>query len=389
MNNKFDFNAAKFDFWPIYETIKEYYSIGVVDEEDRGHSLCVDYAGFKKREEIIDENLLNQKNYKERWGKFVNFLKKEVNKGIRGSIYMPQPCFSGYITLKATKNEQYEYRKELHFCISLLGPYYTIYGLDTSALMLEADKWPPSSAERQYRRYEKTHVVTVSPYFEYEELFLLLSQKIEQWFPAHRMVPFKVNKMRLKGLLIEGRTSKVGANSIHHALFSSDLDFSAVTRGDEYYGYDKWLKKEIADEYARNSEILGLRKLQAESRISSDDISLHKLWKLKSYKVLPLVKEAGIGMFSFDLYKLLDLTDCQTLIYTLRDEAGVKSFDYELTDNAIIAKKAKPDVKSKLKISRLTAAELELTLYIDFSESKLRNKGDVVEMLFEQYTGNK
>lgn len=69
------------DFTLISDTIKEYYPI---DRAKRLTSKTVSSSsGFKKMGKLVDAEFLNQKAYREKWGKLTSHLKK-----IFKSLYM-------------------------------------------------------------------------------------------------------------------------------------------------------------------------------------------------------------------------------------------------------------------------------------------------------------
>lgn len=243
METDFSFNPEQYDFWSVYETMKKYYPLGI---KDPGGIDCLfdQYPGQEAMREIIGENLVEQKNYRERWTKFKNTLKGNLKKPVQSTSILFAPCFSGLVLLKHKKDTEAIHRKELHFAVSLLGPFYTIFGMDSTTILLEREDKPRELFEgedaRQY--FEAVHAVTVSPYKEYEAPFLRLQQNITERFEGYKFVPYAINVMKLEGLHIS--YSSYGDNTdgtIYKALFNHLLDTEVMVRGDSYYGCDEWI----------------------------------------------------------------------------------------------------------------------------------------------------
>ena len=133
----FSFNHKAFNYWPIYDAIKKYYPIGLpfafsVDTQDFYRS----YPGIVELDRILIDNTHSNKNYRERWVKFEKQLKNEFGKVVEGTTHGQAPSYSGFVILEKRKAKELTVRKELHCSISYMGPFYTIYGLDTTSVLL-------------------------------------------------------------------------------------------------------------------------------------------------------------------------------------------------------------------------------------------------------------
>lgn len=217
--------VTKHDFRSVLRTIKEYYPIenpdGFDEESVRG------FTGVERMEEIVYNNFYIQKNYRERWGGFRKFLKKGIKEHFRETMIAFYPCYSGVVTLKAEKFQEYTLRKEVHIYISLLGPYYTIVGVDRAEM------------ESLDGAFSANMALTVSPFLEFGVAFLNLQEKISDYFPDFKFVPYRIGKRELKGISLVNQ-SHPKQDTVFSALFRpEDLYYSKV-RGDERYGYDDW-----------------------------------------------------------------------------------------------------------------------------------------------------
>lgn len=230
MKEYFSFDTEAYDYWPIIDTIKKYYPLGI--EKDDPMSSIKD-PSRKKLEEIIIKNIHEKSGL---WAIYDNLhtdIVTDLNKEFIGTTYGQSPSFSGEVVLNKFENENVWYRKKLCFAISLIGHFYTIYGIDETAI-----KYP----ERKNYSYYKINAVTTSPFEEFEIPFLYLQKKIEEKWQEYRLVPFYINKMYVRGLSVP--QIQLDENTIYHAPFNHLLfymDFNISKRGNESYGYESWL----------------------------------------------------------------------------------------------------------------------------------------------------
>jgi hypothetical protein len=132
-NSMLCFNSEKFDFWKIYDAIKRFYPIGV--QKDRSKTYF-SYPGLKELEDIVVDNIHNDNHFIERWTNFTTDIQKEIRKEIVGTTNGQAPSFSSYILLETTYTDNLARTKELHFFVSLVGPFYTIIGQDNNTVTL-------------------------------------------------------------------------------------------------------------------------------------------------------------------------------------------------------------------------------------------------------------
>lgn len=232
MQLSFSFNCEEYDLWEIYETIKKYYPIGISREE--GIGIYFEYSGIKELEKIIVENIHDDKKYNENWGAFTEELGIELNLKMEGTTYGQAPSFSSSIILESNKMGVCHHTKELHFSVSLIGNFFQIYGLDRT-LIREINL---------SRGYSVINVVTTSPFEEFKETFEIVEKKIQEKYPTHRIIPFAFGQAIINGLQVRYVDAEIC--SINMALFNhflSEENISKSTRGNKYYGIDKWKKQ--------------------------------------------------------------------------------------------------------------------------------------------------
>jgi|3_EtaG_2_1085321.scaffolds.fasta_scaffold23077_2 hypothetical protein len=241
ISNKFSFNSHRFNLWEIYESIKNYYPIGVPRGEN-GRGIFFEYAGVKKLEKLVMDNVHDEKNFNSRWTSYMHELEKKLNKEIIGTTYGQAPSFSSSVIVERNVMGNCSHLKELHFSLSLVGNFFSIYGLDSTRILDEKDS---SSG------YRAANVITGSPYKEFKKDFLILENSIRERFPNHKMVPFAFGQQIIDGLRV--RYSDAEVCSVHMAIFNdfvqpkNNLRFTqgyvvGHTRGDIYYGLDDWIK---------------------------------------------------------------------------------------------------------------------------------------------------
>jgi hypothetical protein len=125
--------------------------------------------------------------------------------------------------------------KELHFFVSLVGPFYTIVGQDNNAIKID-----------DIRSCRSTNYLIVSPEKEFAETFKFLCDKIEPRFKGYRFVPFEICQQTIDGL--EVRYTEKNLNSIFHALFNDHIDLLDWRKvGNEYFKSEDWIREDYVD----------------------------------------------------------------------------------------------------------------------------------------------
>jgi hypothetical protein len=235
MTENFSFNIKAHNFWSIYESIKNYYPIGI---ENDYPGIFFDYWGIKNLEEIVAARVHDAKNYQLEWKDYCDELSEEIKLPIVGTTYGQAPSFSAYIELKKENGVSCDYSEELHFAVSFVGSFYSIIGQSTTVVHHLKDEG------RSY--YPVVNRITVSPDKHSEKYFNFLKAKLESRFKGHRFVPYYINKQILQGLRVRYRDDKI--NRIYHALFNDIVRFSGqenhepLIMGDEFYRYEEWAR---------------------------------------------------------------------------------------------------------------------------------------------------
>lgn len=226
------FNSDKFDFWTIYEAIKRFYPIGVNRDENK---MYLSYPGLKELEDIVVDNIHDDSHFIERWDNFTKDIEKEIGKEIIGTTYGQAPSFSSFVLLDTVFVDDLTRTKELHFFVSLVGPFYTIVGQDNNAVKID-----------EHKIYRSTSYLVISPEKEFADIFKLLCEKIETRFKGFRFVPFEICQQTIEGLSV--RYTDENLNSVFHALFNNHVDLTIWRKiGNDYFKSEDWIKENYVD----------------------------------------------------------------------------------------------------------------------------------------------
>jgi hypothetical protein len=223
-----NFNAQTHNFWPIYNAIVKFYPIGLRRDEE---SIFFDYPGIKELEQIVVNVIHKQDEFYQSWLAFQRDVASISNKQCQGTTMGQQPALSTDLILEKIETENI---KKLRINLSLVGKFYTIYGIDESA-----------SLERQdgqvIRSYYATNTVTVSPYKEFEQPFKEVQSLLEARFHEYKFVPFAIHSMIITGLRVKYSDKEIC--TVYDALFNGNLDYlgeMTFKRGSIHYGYEEY-----------------------------------------------------------------------------------------------------------------------------------------------------
>ena len=226
------FNSDKFDFWKIYEAIKHFYPIGIKKDDNK---MYYSYTGLKELKDIVVDNTHDENHFNERWRNFTKDIEKEIGKEIIGTTYGQAPSFSSFVLLDTVSVDNLTRTKELHFFVSLVGPFYTIIGQDNNTVKLDENK-----------NYRSTSYLVVSPENEFADPFKLLCDKIENRFIGFHFVPFELCQQTIDGLDVHYSDEKL--NSVFHALFNNHVDLTVWRKiGNDYFKSEDWIKEGYVD----------------------------------------------------------------------------------------------------------------------------------------------
>lgn len=379
---EFQADLADHNFQEVFDTIKEYYPIEQQYKNYKPEALR-DFPGYQKIGQLIEENFVNKKNYKERWTSLSKYLRTSLKKRVVSTNGLFDCCASGEVIMDEFKSKEYTKTKKLCYYISLLGPYYTIYGMDSSDVVLPTKISNFESDEIRVVPYSAEHVVTISPVFEYETLFVQLQNKIKERFTGYKFIPYSTGISSIPGISWRYSSEDDSAednrhkNNIYAALFGLKVKPKCRYRGEKNYGFFDWLKPLSVEE-------LELSNLIKENiRITANDsgkVSIHKVWKLKSWKKLPVEPNLG-GMWGIDFIEILDLTSPQTVIVTAGDRKTPSSCAYSIENGKLIFNE-----HIFFEIEHVTNAQLSVIMHINLPFGTQDHSAPVVELFYNVLT---
>ena len=228
----FHFNSTKFNFWQIYDSIKRFYPIGV--KKDDGNTYF-SYPGLKELKDIVIDNIHNDNNFIERWHCFTKNIEKEIGKKIIETTNGQAPSFSSYVLLDTASLDNLTRTKELHFFVSLVGPFYTVIGQDNISITLADGK-----------TFMSTNYLVVSPEIEFAKVFKLVCEKIEGQFKGFRFVPYEICQQTIEGLSVH--YSDENLNAVFQALFSDYIDLKIWRKiGNHYFKSEDWINDDYLE----------------------------------------------------------------------------------------------------------------------------------------------
>lgn len=211
-------------FAEIGQAIKNLYPIGLHVDDPQYN----EYPGIKKIAAVIEQNMTDNKRFNEPWKAFLKQLKSTAKKRVQNCGYAHELAFSGELILERYQDKSFSRTKKIVFSVSLISPYYTIYGLDETGIKDILRERPVE--------YRAINVITVSPYKEFEDKFNFLKSEIEQWFSGYKFIPVRICFSYIKEL----RTPSSYPNecTVHNALFNNPFDYydKPHFRGEIYYG---------------------------------------------------------------------------------------------------------------------------------------------------------
>ncbi|MFA0964869.1 hypothetical protein AB9P05_23875 [Roseivirga sp. BDSF3-8] len=233
-------DTEEYDYSTIYETIKRYYPPA---EKGLTAGDLLKTKEYERYNRLLRSNFQDKVYYKEKWKAFKAYLKGGLDKPVRETTAVLYPCYSGAITIEKKTSGNLTYIKELHFFISLLGPYYSLIGLDRLEVTLpDLLRTAEQELRERNRLYHSRVALTISPCYEYERPMKALARLIGAQFPEYRQVPFALASREWTHTALYTPDSH-SATLIFHALFGRHFPLTEKVRGDETAGCEDWRKE--------------------------------------------------------------------------------------------------------------------------------------------------
>lgn len=357
------------DFTLIADTVKEYFPVN--KPKRLTSKTVVSSPGFKKIGKIVNEEFLNQKAYREKWGKLTSNLKKVFKMPVHGHPDLSSGGFFGEIIIEEEKKPDFIRQKSLEFYVSILGPFFSIHGVDSSIALLEIESRVPDFNKGNFAA---TNAITISPVFEYQEVFSKLEDELRSFFPGYLFVPYAVGMTTVKNISVADELRDPRClDTVYEALFGLGAVHDALTRGDKYYGTRDW-DKPLNKKEKSLIDLISQHILEPPK-----EVTIHKVWKLQESKQLDTFKIKGNLMFSIDLFDVIDLTDRSKFIMMSKARKAPSSGKYKIR-NEVIGIHA----NFSLRIVALSKTSLTLNLILNLEHGNVSAKGEAMELTFVQ-----
>jgi hypothetical protein len=357
------------DFTLIADTIEKYFPAN--KSRRLTPKTVATSPGFKKIGKIVNEEFLNQKAYREKWGKLTSNLKKALKKPVYGNPDLGGGGFVGEVIIEEDKTPDFIRKKALKFYVSILGPFFTIHGVDSSIALLEFE-----SGARGFTKgnFAATNAITLSPVFEYKEVFNKLEDELRSFFPGYLFVPHVIGMSTIKNISVADELRDPRSlDTIYEALFGTVAVHDCLTRGDQRYGMNDWEK-------SLNKKEKSLIDVISQHIITAPkEITIHKVWKLQGSKRLETLKISGNLMFGVDLFDVIDLTDMSKFILISRKRGAPSAGKYKINNEVI-----KINSNLSFRIVELSKTSLTLNLILNFENGGVSVNGEAMELKFVQ-----
>lgn len=194
-------------FIDLYETIVKYYPIGI----DALDPVYQDYHGIKSLQELKINKLKSNKF--EEWKSFIERIKGDKANVLESSSEsgLYDCCYSGNLLLKKERCNSMIYFQEICFHVSVLGPYYFVYGKDSIAVVNNGTQV----------NFEP--IIFIAPIKHYEFWFEYIRKKIQDEFTEYHFIPYSLLAERVKSLSVGDVAGQPKCDaSIFQAIFNNE-----------------------------------------------------------------------------------------------------------------------------------------------------------------------
>lgn len=207
----------------LYSSIKYYYPI--IDEES-GSTFDDEENKTDRRKNVISISLQNLNEYK-LWLNFLEDLTRNGIERLRNLNLKQQPSYNGEIIISSWLKNDVENSLSLLFSVSLLGPFYSIIGVENL-------KIPRNSEEEQYNTSFNGQIMAfASPTKLLNPSYEILKGRIEKNFKGYKHVPYNILNLKVKGLNSSNDT-------VYKAMFDGPFRFPNSVLGVKYYPWEDW-----------------------------------------------------------------------------------------------------------------------------------------------------
>jgi hypothetical protein len=205
-------------YMDVYEVLAKYYPIGMAYV----HPDYDSFSGCRLRQELCDKKRENASI--EKWQQLLKLLTKNNSQVLNVKTISQEyyPCWSADILLSQEKNQTTTYTRSIQIHLSILGPFFCVFGLDTVKL---------NQVER-----ELDPLIYVSPFSIYEPWFNSIRNVVKVNYSGYKFLPFGTLQQRVPGLSVPDAVNYFDQDaSVFQGLFTLENVTNYLTIGDEYY----------------------------------------------------------------------------------------------------------------------------------------------------------
>ncbi|MEZ5040250.1 MAG: hypothetical protein R2828_10165 [Saprospiraceae bacterium] len=206
----------------LFEIVSQFFPIGIDDQVDKRFE---EFTGTKQRYAMIDSKFNEEGSYKI-WRSLLLHLKEVVGIPIGDNTMHGTPCYSAKLKIIHEKGYGVEFRQDLFLDITLLGPFFTMYGLDSIIYSREAKE----------DNYIFDPIACVSPEGVYSDSFSIIRSTVLDFFEGYTFASLLELSPRINGLHLSDVETTTGAfPSLYQALFLPHNTTNLKKRGDFSY----------------------------------------------------------------------------------------------------------------------------------------------------------
>lgn len=108
------FNTETMDFWPMYESIKQFYPLGF--KRDDPWKMFYAYPGMYRLGKIKAENINDEGKFS-RWAEFTEEIAAISQKQVIDRTIVDKPCFNSCIVPETITSHSITREKQLQFFV--------------------------------------------------------------------------------------------------------------------------------------------------------------------------------------------------------------------------------------------------------------------------------
>jgi len=211
---------AKLNYDELYNEITKFYPLGIKHTDPK----YSEYPGLFEMQDLSHKKLAPTASKK--WKSLVTGIHLPNNKILRASSesILFDPSYTGRLLVLKEKFGQATFTREIVIHLSVLAPYYTVYGMDKVSLAIDGEEmiFDP--------------IVYVSPYAFYSAIFPVVRDEVEKQYEGVKLIPFGLLSKRVSEVYVSGSKGSADRNaSVFQALFTPEDVTSFKLIGDIYY----------------------------------------------------------------------------------------------------------------------------------------------------------